>query len=105
MLNYLFQPLQTVVENRAGVLRTYQNDVYRFKKKINNKTYYITAEGATPLHSFYEALKSNVTSTTEMESLKREILMQFYKSIKKYCSDNDPTRNEVEFVYYIGIIY
>lgn len=92
--------LEVVVKDRAGVERPYKNDVYRFTEKINNKNYYIAVEGATPLLSFHEALQSSITNTPDMIALKREILLQFYKSIKKYCMENKETNKEIEFVYY-----
>ncbi|XP_055390370.1 stimulator of interferon genes protein homolog [Condylostylus longicornis] len=104
--------LETVVRHRAGVERPFKNDVYSIiaervlildedgtKIKVKQK-YYIALEGATPMLSFYDSCESNVTSSDLMKKMKREILLQFYKSIKKYCLECPETQNEVDFIYY-----
>ncbi|XP_055390417.1 stimulator of interferon genes protein homolog isoform X2 [Condylostylus longicornis] len=96
-------PLELVERDRAGVKRPFKNDVYSIiTEKIKGKTqkFYIVLEGATPMLSFYDSCENRVTSTDLMKVMKREILFQFYRSIKKYCLECPETQNEVDFIYY-----
>ncbi|XP_055390368.1 stimulator of interferon genes protein homolog isoform X2 [Condylostylus longicornis] len=103
------EPLENVIRDRAGAKRPYRNDVYSIiaerafideegtKIKIKEK-YYIVLEGT--MLTFYDTYKNKVTSTDKLKMMKREILLQFYKSIKKYCLECPETQNEVDFIYY-----
>ncbi|XP_075168863.1 transmembrane protein sting [Haematobia irritans] len=93
-------PLETIVKNRAGVARPFKNDVYKFTIPINNVTYYIAMEGATPMLSFFEAMSFQPSTTWQMQAMKREILLKFYKHLKKLLNEWPPTQDEAELVLY-----
>uniref|UniRef100_T1H2Y8 STING ligand-binding domain-containing protein n=1 Tax=Megaselia scalaris TaxID=36166 RepID=T1H2Y8_MEGSC len=100
--------IETVYCHRAGVPgRPYTVGVYRFKNKLRRTKFhspddfYVIAECATPLLSFYEAIyKSKVTSTPYMEDLKLEVVKKFCKSLKKYVESTPETKGLVEVVYF-----
>ncbi|XP_061390304.1 stimulator of interferon genes protein homolog [Musca vetustissima] len=93
-------PLETVVKNRAGVERPFKNDVYRFTVPINGTYYYVAVEGATPMLSFFEAMSYHPSTTWQMKEMKREILLKFYKHLKKLLKEWPPTEDEAELVLY-----
>ncbi|XP_037946287.1 stimulator of interferon genes protein-like [Teleopsis dalmanni] len=93
--------LEPVIKNRAGVQRRFYNDVYRIKKPINNKYYYIVLEGATPLQSFYDAMQEERNiSRTSLKRMQREILLKFYTYLKKLLLSRPDTENEAELILY-----
>ncbi|XP_011184215.2 stimulator of interferon genes protein homolog [Zeugodacus cucurbitae] len=94
------EPLPKVYLNRAGVYRPYQNDVYRFRMPINNRFYYISLEGATPILTFFETLNFPLTTTKEVEEMQREILLKFYKYLKQLVNKCPDTEEEIEFIFY-----
>ncbi|XP_067626743.1 stimulator of interferon genes protein homolog [Eurosta solidaginis] len=94
------EPLPKVYLNRAGVNRPYQNDVYRFTKPINNRFYYMALEGATPILTFFETINFQPTSTKEILQMKREILLKFFKYLKKLVGDWPETEQETELIFY-----
>uniref|UniRef100_A0A1B0FMX4 STING ligand-binding domain-containing protein n=1 Tax=Glossina morsitans morsitans TaxID=37546 RepID=A0A1B0FMX4_GLOMM len=94
------KPLETVVKNRAGVARPFKNDVYRFTKPINGTYYYVALEGATPLLSFFEAMHHRTSMTWQMVDMKREILLKFYRHLKKLLNDWPETRHQAELILY-----
>ncbi|XP_059226331.1 stimulator of interferon genes protein homolog isoform X2 [Stomoxys calcitrans] len=93
-------PLETIVKNRAGVERPFKNDVYKFTVPINGTTYYVALEGATPMLSFFEAMTYQPSTTWQMKEMKREILLKFYKHLKKLLKEWPPTEDEAELVLY-----
>ncbi|XP_073846327.1 transmembrane protein sting [Musca autumnalis] len=93
-------PLETIVKNRAGVERPFKNDVYRFTVPINGRYYYVAVEGATPMLSFFEAMTYHPSTTWQMKEMKREILLKFYKHLKKLLKEWPPTEDEAELVLY-----
>ncbi|XP_016973900.1 uncharacterized protein LOC108040801 [Drosophila rhopaloa] len=94
------QPLETKYINRAGVNRPFKHAVYKLKKKVNGKTYYFAMEGATPMLSFFDAMQFNLSATWQMQELKREIWLKFYKHLKELITTWPETRNEVQLIIY-----
>uniref|UniRef100_A0A1A9W747 Uncharacterized protein n=1 Tax=Glossina brevipalpis TaxID=37001 RepID=A0A1A9W747_9MUSC len=90
--------LDTIIKNRAGVARPFKNDVYRFTKSINGTYYYVALEGATPLLSFFEAIRTSMT--WQMVDMKREILLKFYRHLKKLLNEWPETRHQAELILY-----
>lgn len=94
------EPLETQFINRAGVYRPFKHDVYRMNKKVNGRTYYFAVEGATPMISFFDATYSNLSGTWQMQELKREIWIKFYKHLKELITTWPETRDLVELIIY-----
>ncbi|XP_053966007.1 stimulator of interferon genes protein homolog [Anastrepha ludens] len=94
------EPLPQVQRNRAGVLRSYKNDVYRFTKPINNRFYYLALEGATPILTFFETLNFQLTSTKQILEMNREILLKFYKYLRKLIYMWPETEAEIDLIFY-----
>ncbi|XP_011197918.1 stimulator of interferon genes protein homolog [Bactrocera dorsalis] len=94
------EPLSEVRLNRAGVYRPYQNDVYRFRMPINNRFYYISLEGATPILTFFETLNFPATKTRQIDEMQREILLKFYKYLRQLIYNCPDTEEEIELIFY-----
>ncbi|XP_014091198.1 stimulator of interferon genes protein homolog [Bactrocera oleae] len=94
------EPLPPVRLNRAGVYRPYQNDVYRFRMPIKKRFYYISLEGATPILTFFETLNFPPTRTRQIEEMQREILLKFYKYLRKLIYNCPDTEEEIELIFY-----
>ncbi|XP_052842790.1 stimulator of interferon genes protein homolog [Drosophila gunungcola] len=94
------EPLETKFINRAGVYRPFKHAVYKLKHRINGKFYYFAMEGATPMLSFFDAMQFNLSATWQMQELKREIWLKFYKHLKELITTWPETRNEVELIIY-----
>ncbi|XP_055854783.1 stimulator of interferon genes protein homolog [Episyrphus balteatus] len=92
------QPLEGVRRDRAGVSRPYINDVYRIL--IDEKPYYITVEGATPLLSYFDALNFYLTSTWQMKAMQKEIMIKFYRYLKNILEKWPATQEQCELVFY-----
>ncbi|CAD7012179.1 unnamed protein product [Ceratitis capitata] len=94
------EALKSAYHNRAGVFRAYQNDVYRFTKPINNRFYYLSLEGATPILTFFETLNLPLTKTKQIEEMQREILLKFYKYLRKLVYKWPETEEEIDLIFY-----
>ncbi|XP_033154362.1 stimulator of interferon genes protein isoform X3 [Drosophila mauritiana] len=94
------EPLETQFINRAGVYRPFKHAVYRMNKKVNGRTYYFAIEGATPLISFFDAIYSNLSATWQMQELKREIWLKFYKHLRELITTWPETRDLIELIIY-----
>ncbi|KAL5286914.1 TMEM173 family protein [Megaselia abdita] len=100
--------VETVYSHRAGVPgRPYTVGVYRFKNKLKRTAfdvpsdYYVVAECATPLLSYYESINNlKITSTAYMEDLKLEVVKKFAKSLKKFIESTPGTKGLVEVLYF-----
>ncbi|KAI8036361.1 hypothetical protein M5D96_010954 [Drosophila gunungcola] len=81
-------------------LEKVEHAVYKLKHRINGKFYYFAMEGATPMLSFFDAMQFNLSATWQMQELKREIWLKFYKHLKELITTWPETRNEVELIIY-----
>ncbi|XP_030561547.1 stimulator of interferon genes protein isoform X1 [Drosophila novamexicana] len=93
-------PLETQFINRAGVNRPFKHAVYRLTKQINGTTYYFAMEGATPMLSFFDSMNFQLSATWQMQEMKREIWLKFYKHLKELLNTWPETRREVELIIY-----
>lgn len=94
------EPLETKLINRAGVNRPFKHAVYRLKQQINGTTYYFAMEGATPMLSFFEAMNFQSSASWQMQEMKREIWLKFFKHLKELLNSLPETRHEVELIVY-----
>ncbi|CAL7941911.1 unnamed protein product [Xylocopa violacea] len=96
--------LEDEIRNRAGVKgRTYHNSVYKIYPngdRVNCKPIYIVAEGATPLLTFFEAMKHAHKETNIYQQHYKDIVLKFYEKLKELI-DNDPEcTGRCELIYY-----
>lgn len=87
--------LEFVVRDRAGTTnRHYSNTVY----KLLPKKYYVVAEAATPLLTFYETIKNN----GDLKCFSPEVFDKFYHKLQNLLNSCPACRNLVVLVPYSG---
>lgn len=96
--------LEEEIRDRAGVKRrTYRNVVYKIYpdgRKLNSIPVYVVAEGATPVLTFFEALRCAHNETNIYRKYYKHIIKQFYNKLKELL-DNDPECKDLcELIYY-----
>lgn len=104
----LCTPLEAVVLNRAGCTkRMYHNTVYSMAASAETAgsatgsgRWYVVAEGATPLTTFYEALRSTDGRSGELERYRAEIVTVFVQHLRQLLHDNEDCRDLCEVVTY-----
>lgn len=100
-------PLEPVVVNRAGCAkRVYHNTVYSMAatttaaEAAGSGRWYVVAEGATPLKTFYEALRSADGSSAELERYRAEIVASFVQHLRRLLHNDEDCRDLCEVVTY-----
>lgn len=87
--------LETIKCNRSGIQkRTYHNSVY----KITNTDWYVTVEGASPLQTYYEAMRAD----PRLKSFRKEIAIAFYNTLKDALWKERQTRDLYEVIHIRG---
>ena len=90
--------MEEVIRCRGGVIkRSYKNSVYKLENN-SDKLWYVCAEGATPLLTYYESLRESGLKTRQ--DLNNLIVEQFYKTLKHLVWDYVDCREEAELIYY-----
>lgn len=87
--------LEPIECNRSGIQkRAYHNSVY----KITNTDWYVTVEGASPLQTYYEAMRSE----PRLKIFRKEIAIAFYNTLKKALWTERQTRDLYEVIHIRG---
>lgn len=87
--------LEAINCNRSGIQkRTYHNSVY----KITNTDWYVTVEGASPLQTYYEAMRSE----PRLKLFRKEIAIAFYNTLKHALWKERQTRDLCEVIHIKG---
>ncbi|KAL7286661.1 hypothetical protein TKK_0019156 [Trichogramma kaykai] len=96
--------LEMIVMDRAGVKkRTYHNTVYKLHTegpKTRGKSIFLATEGATPLKTFLETKDQSLRYGGIYKEFNREIVRNFYLTLKKLLADNPSCGDYCELVYY-----
>lgn len=102
--------LEPLVLNRAGCMkRVYHNSVYSMLASTEATVggtgtgvarWYVVAEGATPLRTFYEVLRSAGASSGELERYRTEIVASFVQHLRLLLRDDEDCRDLCEVVTY-----
>lgn len=89
--------LEPLVLNRAGIpKRVYHNAVYCIE---NTGGWYVAAEGASPLKTYYEALRSsNGGGGGDLERYRPEILAAFVHQLRRLLTEDEDCRDLYEVV-------
>lgn len=91
-----FQNSEKVVRTRAGIHgREYHSTLYQIAK--TNKR--VTAEGASPLQTFFEAMQSN----TNLQNFRDEIRISFTNTLRELIYKDAVCRDLCEIIEYNGI--
>lgn len=85
------------MKNRAGIIkRSYHTCVYKIKKEQN---WYITAEGATPLLTYFEAM----IAEPKLRQLRTEIFRSFCRALQSYLDGDVQCRDKCVLIEYNDI--